>query len=76
MRCGVLLKKQKNVTDLEYREGECGDVWIWIVFDLIHNVVIAYTIGKRTLPKAIELLHTIRDCVSEEIPYFTSDELD
>lgn len=76
MRCGVLLKKQKSLTDLEYIEGEFGDAWIWIAFDSIHKVVVAYTIGKRTLPKAKELLHTLRDCVSETIPYFTSDELD
>jgi IS1 family transposase len=76
MRCGVLLKKQKNLTPLEYQEGEFGDAWIWIAFDSIHKVVIAYTVGKRILPKARELLHTLRQCVSEEIPYFTSDELD
>jgi len=75
MRCGVLLKKQKNLTELEYIEGEFGDAWIWIAFDSIHKVVVAYTIGKRTLPKARELLHTLRGCVSKEIPYFTSDEL-
>jgi len=76
MRCGVLLKKQKNLTPLEYQEGECGDAWIWIAFDSIHKVVVAYIVGKRTLSKAKELLHTLRNCVSEEIPYFTSDELD
>jgi len=76
MRCGVLLKKQKNLTPLEYIEGEFGDAWIWIAFDSIHKVVVACTVGKRTLSKAKELLHTLRNCVSEEIPYFTSDELD
>ncbi|MBN1216194.1 MAG: hypothetical protein JXA99_12230 [Candidatus Lokiarchaeota archaeon] len=76
MRCGVLLKKQKNLTLLEYLESECGDTWIWIAFDPIHKVVIAYTVGKRILPKARELLHTLRDWISDTIPYFTSDELD
>jgi len=76
MRCGVLLKKQKNLTELEYLEGQVGDAWIWIAFDSIHKVVVAYTIGKRTLPKAKELLHTLRHRLSETIPYFTSDELD
>ena len=75
MRCGVLLKKQKNLTPLEYIEGECGDAWIWIAFDSIHKVVVASTIGKRILQNAKELLNTLRNCISETIPYFTSDEL-
>ncbi len=76
MRCGVLLKKQKNLTEFEYLEGQVGDAWIWIAFDSIHKVVVAFTVGKRTLPKARELLHILQDRVSETNPYFTSDELD
>ena len=76
MRCGVLLKKQKNLTELEFLEGQLGDAWIWIAFDPVNKVIVAFTIGKRTLQKARELLHTLRGRVSETIPYFTSDELD
>lgn len=76
MRCGVLLKKQKNLTELEYIEGELGDAWIWIAFDPVNKVVVAFTVGKRKLPKAKKLLHMVRARFPENIPYFTSDELE
>ena len=69
-------KKQKNLTTLEYLEGIVGDAWLWIAFDPVNKVVVAFTIGKRTLSKAEDLLHEVRDCTSNATPYFTSDELE
>ena len=39
-------------------------------------MVVAFTVGKRRLPKAKELLNAVHDCSPESIPYFTSDELE
>ena len=38
--------------------------------------VVAYTIGKRKLQEARDLLHQVHDRAPEAIPYFTSDELE
>lgn len=72
----VYKKKQKNLTSLEVLEGELGDAWIWIAFDAVNKVVVAFTIGKRKLPQAKELLHHVHARSSEQTPYFTSDELE
>ncbi|MHA1379368.1 MAG: IS1 family transposase [Candidatus Helarchaeota archaeon] len=61
---------------MEYLEGEIGDAWIWIAFDPVNKVVVSYTIGKRQLPEARELLHQVHERAPKTIPYFTSDELE
>ena len=38
--------------------------------------MIAYTIGKRKLQEARDLLHQVHDRAPEALPYFTSDELE
>ncbi|NVM53227.1 MAG: hypothetical protein HWN66_05950, partial [Candidatus Helarchaeota archaeon] len=38
--------------------------------------MVAYTIGKRKLQEARELLHKVHDRAPEALPYFTSDELE
>ena len=38
--------------------------------------MVAYTIGKRKLPEARDLLHQVHDRAPEALPYFTSDELE
>ncbi len=53
-----------------------GDAWIWIAFDPVNKVVVAFTVGKRKLPKAKELLYAVRDRSPDNMPYFTSDELE
>lgn len=53
-----------------------GDAWIWIAFDSVNKVVVAFIIGKRKLPEAHELLHQVHERSSETIPYFSSDELE
>lgn len=52
------------------------NAWIWIAFDPVNKVVVAFTVGKRKLPNAKELLHMVRDRFPENMPYFTSDELE
>ncbi len=64
------------MTQLEYLEGEVGDAWIWIAFDPINKVAVAFAVGKRTLLKAKGLLHEVHEISPNEIPFFTSDELD
>lgn len=53
-----------------------GDAWIWIAFDPVNKVVVAFTIGKRKLLEARELLHHVHERTPEDTPYFTSDELE
>ena len=57
-------------------EGELGDAWIWIAFDPVNKVVVAFIIGKRKLPEAHKLLHQVHERFSETIPYFSSDQLE
>ena len=42
----------------------------------MNKVVVAYTIGKRKLQEARELLHQVHEHAPETILYFTSDELE
>ncbi|MHA1378148.1 MAG: hypothetical protein ACTSRG_07175 [Candidatus Helarchaeota archaeon] len=41
----------------------------------MNKVVVSYTIWKRKLPEARELLHQVHEHAPKTIPYFTSDEL-
>ncbi|MCP4400852.1 MAG: hypothetical protein GY801_26570, partial [bacterium] len=46
-------KKEKNLDPVEKLQRSLGDAWIWIAFDAINKIVLAYIIGKRTLPHAV-----------------------
>ena len=43
-------KKEKNLDPVEKLHKILGDAWIWIAFDAINKITLAYNIGKRTLP--------------------------
>ena len=69
-------KKEKNLDSVEKLELIFGDAWIWIAFDAINKIVLAYVIGKRTQPHAISLLEEVKR-VTVRIPdLFSSDQLD
>jgi IS1 family transposase len=69
-------KKEKNLDPVEKLQCSLGDAWIWIAFDAINKIVLAYIIGKRTLPHAVSLLEEVKR-VSIRMPdLFSSDQLD
>lgn len=69
-------KKEGHLDCLEGLEGILGDAWIWIAFDAVHKVVVAYVVGKRTQPHAVALLQEVKR-VTVRIPsLFSSDQLD
>ena len=69
-------KKEKNLDPVEKLHKVLGDAWIWIAFDAINKITLAYNIGKRTLPYAISLIEDVKQ-VTKCIPdLFSSDQLD
>jgi len=68
-------KKEKNLDSVEKLSAILGDNWIWIAFDAVNKVVLAYVIGKRTLPHAVSLIEKVKD-ITRCIPIlFSSDQL-
>ena len=69
-------KKEKNLDPVEKLHKILGDAWIWIAFDAFNKIVLAYNIGKRTLPYTISLIEDVKR-VSIRMPdLFSSDQLD
>ena len=69
-------KKEKNLDPVEKLYKILGDAWIWIAFDAINKITLAYNIGKRTLSYAISLIEDVKR-VTKCIPdLFSSDQLD
>ena len=69
-------KKEKNLDPVEKLHKILGDAWIWIAFDAVNKITLAYNIGKRTLPYAISLIEDVKR-VTKRIPdLFSSDQLD
>lgn len=69
-------KKEKNLDPVEKLHKILGDAWIWIAFDAINKITLAYNIGKRTLPYAVSLIEDVKR-VTKRIPdLFSSDQLD
>jgi IS1 family transposase len=69
-------KKEKNLDPVEKLHKILGDAWIWIAFDAINKITLAYNIGKRTFPYAISLIEDVKR-VTKRIPdLFSSDQLD
>jgi IS1 family transposase len=69
-------KKEKNLDAVEKLQRSLGDAWIWIAFDAINKIVLAYIIGKRTLPHAVSLLKEVKRITIGMPDLFSSDQLD
>lgn len=69
-------KKEKNLDSVEKLQGILGDAWIWIAFDAVTKIVLAYVIGKRTLAHAVSLLVEVKRVTGEMPELFSSDQLD
>ncbi len=68
-------KKEKNLDAIEKIQGSLGDAWIWIAFDAVNKVFLAFKIGKRTLPFAIDIVQEVKRVTSRIPSLFTSDQL-
>ena len=69
-------KKEKNLDAVEKLQGILGDAWIWIAFDAVTKIVLAYVIGKRTLSHAVSLLKEVKRVTANMPELFSSDQLD
>lgn len=66
---------KKNLDAIEKLQGILGDAWIWIAFDAVTKIVLAYVIGKRTLPHAVSLLEEVKIVTADMSELFSSDQL-
>ncbi len=69
-------KKEKNLDPVEKLQRSLGDAWIWIAFDATNKIVLAYIVGKRTLPHAVSLLQEVKRVTIRMPDLFSSDQLD
>ncbi len=68
-------KKEKNLDPVEKLSESLGDAWIWIAFDAVNKIILAYVIGKRKISQAVELIKNVKK-VTRRIPdLFSSDQL-
>lgn len=69
-------KKEKNLSAWEKLYSEYGDTWIWVAFDPIHKLVVAFVVGDHEQAQAETLLRKFKARLAEGVvPYLTSDEL-
>jgi IS1 family transposase len=69
-------KKEKNLDSVEKLQRVLGDAWIWIAFDAVNKIVLAYIIGKRTMAHAVALLNEVKRVTVCMPDLFSSDQLD
>lgn len=69
-------KKEKHLEPIEKLHGSLGDAWIWVAFDALNKIVLAYVIGKRTLPHAVSLIEEVKRITVRMPDLFSSDQLD
>lgn len=69
-------KKERNLDRGEKLQGFLGDAWIWTAFDAVNKIVLAFVVGKRTLPYAIQLLEEVKRVTARTPGIFSSDQLD
>lgn len=69
-------KKEKNLSAWEKLYTEYGDTGVWVAFDPIHKLVVAFVVGEHEQPQAETLLRRFKARLAEGLlPYLTSDEL-
>ena len=69
-------KKEKNLDPVEKLQNILGDAWIWIAFDAVNKITLAYNIGKRKLAYAISLIEDVKRVTKRMPDLFSSDQLD
>jgi IS1 family transposase len=68
-------KKEKNMTEAEYKSQLMGDQWCWIALDARTKLIVQYEIGKRTYRLARDLIRHFQQRTDGTLPSLvTSDE--
>ncbi len=67
--------KEKNLGVLEELARILGDAWIWIAFDAVNKIILAYVVGKRTTEYAIQLVKEVKRVTISIPDLFSSDQL-
>ena len=52
-----------------------GDAWVWLAFNPVSRLIVAFVVGKRTQEDANLLLDRVKSVTDAHIPFFTSDQL-
>jgi transposase-like protein/IS1 family transposase len=61
---GYVGKKEGHKTMDEYENDTIGDAWAWVALERNTKLVLAFTVGKRTLDHAMELMFKVRRATS------------
>lgn len=72
---GFVHTKEGHLEQAKLYQETYGDAWVWIAFDPIARLVLAFVIGKRTQENADLLLKRVKHVTDSHIPFFTSDQL-
>ena len=70
-----IAKQEARLTPLAKLAASAGDAWIWIACSPVHNLVLAWVVGKRTLCSAPQLVSQRKSATAGHIPFLTSDAL-
>lgn len=69
-------KKEAHKRPDEYENDSIGDSWIWVALESNTKLVLAFTVGRRTLDKAMELMFKVRRATSPDSRFqLTTDGL-
>jgi IS1 family transposase/transposase-like protein len=69
-------KKEKHKTPEEADDEFIGDAWCWVAFERETKMVLAWTLGRRTLEKAFEVMLKLRRATSPKCRFqLTTDGL-
>jgi len=69
-------KKEKNLSAWEKLHTQYGDTWIWVAFDPVYKLVVAFVVGDHEQAQAETLLRRLKARLAAGVvPYLTSDEL-
>ncbi|HWB83881.1 MAG TPA: IS1 family transposase [Bryobacteraceae bacterium] len=73
---GYVGKKERNKQPGEYEDDSLGDAWTWVAIERYSKLVVAFTVGRRSVDKAFELMFKVRRATSPESRFqLTTDGL-
>lgn len=67
-------KKEKNLTEQEYKLQLKGDQWCWVALDARTKVIVQYEIGKRTYCLARDLIRHFKQTTAGRIPSLVTSD--
>ncbi len=72
---GFIACKEKNKPEDEAEDSERGDCYTWVAMERYSKLVLAFVVGRRTLPNAMELMSKVRRATSPARFQLTTDGL-